>query len=145
MVEPESICLPGKALARDATRRLRFVVRAAGWLHFLMLHRRTCCSISSDRGSISSNGRSISCSISSCNTISVSDCRRSCERQIAIHTDTLFFAISKMITFDIADDENDKLCLMGFANCQWLYDSDICIKTVKLDVVTFDLDTAYDR
>ena len=27
-----------KALARDATRRLRFVVHAAGWLHSMVLH-----------------------------------------------------------------------------------------------------------
>ena len=31
-------CLPGKALARDAMRRLRFVVHAAGWLHSMVLH-----------------------------------------------------------------------------------------------------------
>ena len=29
-----------KGLARDATRRLRFVVHAAGWLHSSVLHGR---------------------------------------------------------------------------------------------------------
>ena len=38
MAESESVGFPGKALARDATRRLRFVVHAAGWLHSMMLH-----------------------------------------------------------------------------------------------------------
>ena len=30
-----------KDLTRDATRRLRFVVHAAGWLHSMVLHGRT--------------------------------------------------------------------------------------------------------
>ena len=30
-----------KGLTRDATRRLRFVVHAAGWLHSMVLHGRT--------------------------------------------------------------------------------------------------------
>ena len=29
-----------KCLTRDATRRLRFVVHAAGWLHSMVLHGR---------------------------------------------------------------------------------------------------------
>ena len=29
-----------KGLTRDATRRLRFVVHAAGWLHSMVLHGR---------------------------------------------------------------------------------------------------------
>ena len=29
-----------KGLTRDATRRLRFIVHAAGWLHSMVLHRR---------------------------------------------------------------------------------------------------------
>ena len=33
--------LPGKALARDATRRLRFDGYAAGWLHSMVIHGRT--------------------------------------------------------------------------------------------------------
>ena len=41
-VEPESIGLHGKALTRDATRRFRFVVHAAGWLHSMALHGRVC-------------------------------------------------------------------------------------------------------
>ena len=41
MVEPELVGLPVKALTRDATRRLRFVVNAAGWLHSMVLHGRT--------------------------------------------------------------------------------------------------------
>ena len=32
-IEPELVGLTGKALARDAMRRLQFVVQAAGWLH----------------------------------------------------------------------------------------------------------------
>ena len=32
-VEPELIGVPGKVLIQDATRRIRFVVHAAGWLH----------------------------------------------------------------------------------------------------------------
>ena len=39
-VEPELVGLPGKALAMDVTRRLRFVVHAAGWLHSMVLYRR---------------------------------------------------------------------------------------------------------
>ena len=31
-----------KGLARDATRRFRFVVHAAGWLHSMVLHGRLC-------------------------------------------------------------------------------------------------------
>ena len=39
------VSLPGKALTQDATRRLRFDVRATGWLHTTELHRRVnnCC------------------------------------------------------------------------------------------------------
>ena len=40
MVESELVCLPGKALAWDVTRRLRFVVYVAGWLHSVVLHGR---------------------------------------------------------------------------------------------------------
>ena len=32
-VEPEFVVLSGKVLTRDAMRRLRFAVHAAGWLH----------------------------------------------------------------------------------------------------------------
>ena len=32
-VKPELVGLPGKTLIRDAKRRLRFIVHAAGWLH----------------------------------------------------------------------------------------------------------------
>ena len=39
MVEPEVVGLPEKALTLDATRRFRFGVHAAGWLHPIMLHR----------------------------------------------------------------------------------------------------------
>ena len=39
-VEPELDGLPGEALARYATRRLRFVVNAAGSLHSMVLHGR---------------------------------------------------------------------------------------------------------
>ena len=39
--EPELIGLPGKAVTRYATRRLRFVVNAAAWLHFMVLHGRS--------------------------------------------------------------------------------------------------------
>ena len=39
-VGPELVGLPGKALTRDATRRLRFVVHAAGWLHSMVYHGR---------------------------------------------------------------------------------------------------------
>ena len=43
-VESELVSLPEKALARDATRRLRIVIHAAGWLHTMMLHGRfRCC------------------------------------------------------------------------------------------------------
>ena len=38
-VEPESVCLPGKALTWQATRRLRFVIHAVSWLHSMVLHR----------------------------------------------------------------------------------------------------------
>ena len=37
-VVPELVSLPGKTIIRDATRRLRFVVNAAGWLHSMVLH-----------------------------------------------------------------------------------------------------------
>ena len=37
-VEPELVGLPGKTLTRDATRRLQFIVHAAGWPHSMMLH-----------------------------------------------------------------------------------------------------------
>ena len=44
IVESASVGVPGKALIRDATRRLRLVVHAvgwlAGWLHFMVLHSR---------------------------------------------------------------------------------------------------------
>ena len=40
MVEPKLVSLVGKVLTRDATRRLRLVVNAAGWLHSMMLHGR---------------------------------------------------------------------------------------------------------
>ena len=40
-VESELVCLPGKILAQDATRRLQFVVDAAGWLHSMVLHGRS--------------------------------------------------------------------------------------------------------
>ena len=40
-VEPGLIGLPGKALAPDGTRRLRFIVHAAGWLHSMVLHSRS--------------------------------------------------------------------------------------------------------
>ena len=36
--EPELIGLPGKALARDASRRLLFVSHAAYWLHSIVFH-----------------------------------------------------------------------------------------------------------
>ena len=41
MVELELVGLLGKALTRDATRRLRFVVHAHGWLHTMVPHE--CC------------------------------------------------------------------------------------------------------
>ena len=37
-VEPELVGLPGKALARDSTRWLLFVVHAAGFLHSVVLY-----------------------------------------------------------------------------------------------------------
>ena len=40
MVESELVCLPGKALTRDATRRFRFFVHAVGRLHSMVLHGR---------------------------------------------------------------------------------------------------------
>ena len=40
-VELELVGLHGKALTRDATRRLQFVVHAAGWQHSTVLHGRT--------------------------------------------------------------------------------------------------------
>ena len=39
--EPELVGLHGRALTRGATRRLRFVIYAAGWLHSTVLHRPT--------------------------------------------------------------------------------------------------------
>ena len=36
--------LPGKALTRDAKGSLRFIVYAAGWLKFMVIHGRGCCS-----------------------------------------------------------------------------------------------------
>ena len=39
-VESELVRLPGKALIRDTTRRLRFVVHAASWLQYMVLHGR---------------------------------------------------------------------------------------------------------
>ena len=41
MVEPELAGLFGKALRLDATRRLRFVVNAVGWLHSVVLRGRS--------------------------------------------------------------------------------------------------------
>ena len=43
MVEPGFVGFQGKALTRDAMRRLRFVVHAAGWLHSVVIHGRHCC------------------------------------------------------------------------------------------------------
>ena len=37
-VEPELVGLPRKAVALDATRRPRFIVHAAGWLHSMVIH-----------------------------------------------------------------------------------------------------------
>ena len=37
-VDLELVGLLGKALTQDVTRRLRFVVHAAGWLHSMVLH-----------------------------------------------------------------------------------------------------------
>ena len=45
-VEPELVGLPGKALTRDAMRRLRFVLHAAGWVHSMVLHGHTWCCVS---------------------------------------------------------------------------------------------------
>ena len=42
-IESELVGLPGKALTQDATRRLRFIVHAAGRLHSMVLHGRLCC------------------------------------------------------------------------------------------------------
>ena len=39
-VESELVVIPGKALARYATRRLQFVVHAASLLHSMVLHGR---------------------------------------------------------------------------------------------------------
>ena len=39
-VEPDFFSLLGKALTRDTTRWLRFVVHAADWLHCMLLHER---------------------------------------------------------------------------------------------------------
>ena len=41
-VVPELVGFPRKALTWDVTRRLRFVVHAAGWLHSMVLNGRTC-------------------------------------------------------------------------------------------------------
>ena len=38
---PEDDRSSWKGLTRDATRRLRFVVHAAGWLHSMVIHGRT--------------------------------------------------------------------------------------------------------
>ena len=48
-----------KCLTRDATRRLRFVVHAAGWLHSMVLHGRCnyCCVMLAPR--VSTSGGSI--------------------------------------------------------------------------------------
>ena len=40
--EPELVGLLGKALTRDAMRKFRFIVHAAGWLHSMMLHGHLC-------------------------------------------------------------------------------------------------------
>ena len=40
-VKPKSFGLPCEILARDASRRLRFVVHAADWLHSVVLHGRS--------------------------------------------------------------------------------------------------------
>ena len=37
-VAPKLVGIFVKALTRDATRRFRFVVHAAGWLHSMVLH-----------------------------------------------------------------------------------------------------------
>ena len=37
-VEPELFGLPGKALARDITRSVRFDLHAVGWLHSMVFH-----------------------------------------------------------------------------------------------------------
>ena len=42
-VEPELVGLPWKALSRDATRRLQFVVHATDWQHSMALHGHSCC------------------------------------------------------------------------------------------------------
>ena len=42
-LQPKLVGHPGKALARDATRILRFVIHAAGCLHSMVLHGRRCC------------------------------------------------------------------------------------------------------
>ena len=39
-VESELVGILRKALALDATQRLRFAIHAAGWLHSMVLHRR---------------------------------------------------------------------------------------------------------
>ena len=44
-VKPELVGLPGKALAPDATRNVRFIVRAASYLHSTVLHWLTCISM----------------------------------------------------------------------------------------------------
>ena len=41
-VESELVGLPGKALAWNASKRLRFFVHAADWLHCMVLHGRCC-------------------------------------------------------------------------------------------------------
>ena len=40
-VEPELVVFLRMALSRDATRRHRFVVNAAVWVHSMVLHGRT--------------------------------------------------------------------------------------------------------
>ena len=46
-IESELVGLPGMALTWEATRRLRFVVHVAGWLHSMVLDERLrcCCCI----------------------------------------------------------------------------------------------------
>ncbi|KAK7095934.1 uncharacterized protein [Littorina saxatilis] len=43
------------------------------------------------------------------------------------------------------DDENDKLSLMAFTGGRWTCQPEIEVKTVKVDLVTFDIDTAFDK
>ena len=80
LVTPPSLCtalvrvervlvdLPGKGLARDATKRLWFVVHAAGWLHSMVLHERigSCCIVSHSGGRRSSSNSDGDGNVSSC-------------------------------------------------------------------------------